>query len=105
MRHLKTSLATVVAVAALGIAGPALSQQFTPDTVGGANPRVGGATNDDLREMPISDILNQLSAQGYAQYRNIQRFGPIYRIEAMTTDFRDVIIEVDTDTGTIVEVR
>ena len=105
MRHLSRSLTTAVALAAIGIAGPALSQQFTPQTVGHANPRASGATNDDMREMPITDILNRLSAQGYAQYRNIQRFGPIYLVDAVTTDFRDVTLEVNTQTGTIQEVR
>ena len=72
-------------------------------SVGDHNPRASGATSDDMREMPISDLLNLLSAQGYARYHNIQRFGDIYLVEAMTTEFRNVTLEVDTATGAIRE--
>ena len=73
------------------------------DSVGDHNPRASGASSDDMREMPISDLLNLLSAQGYARYHNIQRFGDIYLVEAMTTEFRNVTLEVDTATGAIRE--
>ncbi len=69
--------------------------------VGDHNPRVGEATPLDIQEMPVTDLLNRLSAQGYARYSSIRRVGDIYRVEAVTTDLRPVTLEVDATTGEI----
>lgn len=97
------------AVAACLIAGGVAAQPTIDgvpvDRVGDSNPRYGQATNDDHAEMPVTDLLNALSARGYARYDRIERFGQVYRVHAMTTDFRDVVVEVDTVTGQIREVQ
>lgn len=90
----------------LGVAGLAAAQPVSGEReVGNKNPRAGGATRNDVVEMPITDVLNRLSAQGYSQYRSIQRFGDIYRIEAVTRDLRPVTVEVNVKTGTITQVQ
>lgn len=73
------------------------------ERIGDSNPRAGEATNDDLQEMPISDILNEMSRRGYARYDRVERVGQLYRFHAMTSDFRQVIIEVDPVARTISE--
>lgn len=90
----------------LGAAGSAAAQPVAGEReVGTKNPRASGATRDDIAEMPITDVLNRLSAQGYSQYRSIQRFGDIYRIDALTRDLRQVTLEVNARTGAITQVQ
>ena len=74
-----------------------------PEDVGDSNPRIGDASNDDLSEMPISDILNEMSRRGYARYDRVERVGSLYRFYALTSDFRQVLIEVDPVARTISE--
>ena len=106
MKH--TSIATTVMMAVLlpmaAVAQPVIDG-VPVDQIGDSNPRAGEASNQDLGEMPISDLLNALSARGYARYDRIERIGQVYRVSAMTTDFRQVVVEIDTVQGTIREVQ
>lgn len=106
---MKRTLIGFSTVAACLVAGTVAAQPTVDgvpiDRVGDSNPRYGQATTDDRTEMPVTDLLNALSARGYARYDRIERFGQVYRVHAMTTDFRDVVVEVDTVTGQIREVQ
>ena len=106
---MKCTFFGLAVVAAFSVSATANAQQAIDgvpfDRIGDANPRAGNASNQDLREMPISDMLNLLSAQGFARYDRVERIGDVYRINAVTTDLRDVLIEIDTRTGTIIEIE
>ncbi len=105
----KQAAIAMTAMMALSIPGVVFAQQAIDgvpvDQIGDSNPRAGEATNQDLGEMPISDLLNALSARGYARYDRIERIGQVYRVSAMTTDFREVVVEIDTVQGTIREIQ
>ncbi len=73
------------------------------EEIGDSNPRAGEATGEDLQEMPISDILNAMSRRGYARYDRVERVGTLYRFHVVTTDFRQVVVEVDPIARTIRE--
>ena len=98
----------MIAMAAMTVPGAGLAQQgeidgVPVDEIGDSNPRIGEATSEDLQEMPISDILNEMSRRGYARYDRVERVGSLYRFYAMTSDFRQVVIEVDPINRTIRE--
>ena len=106
---MQTVWIAMAAAAAMTVPGFAAAQQGTIDGVplediGDSNPRIGEATGEDLQEMPISDILNEMSRRGYARYDRVERVGTLYRFHAMTSDFRQVIIEVDPIGRTIREI-
>lgn len=106
MRHAAIALTALVAVS---MPTAAIAQNVIDgvpvDQIGDSNPRAGQASNQDLGEMPISDLLNALSARGYARYDRIERIGQVYRVSAMTTDLREVVLEIDTVQGTIREIQ
>ncbi len=105
-RHAATAMAAMLAVSIPGLAVAQDAIDGVPiDQIGDSNPRAGEASNQDLGEMPISDLLNALSARGYARYDRIERIGQIYRVSAMTVDFREVVVEIDTVQGTIREIQ
>ena len=73
------------------------------EEIGDSNPRTGEATGEDIQEMPISDILNEMSRRGYARYDRVERIGALYRFHVVTPDFRQIIVEVDPVARTIRE--
>ena len=106
MRHAAIALTALIAVSMPVAAVAQNAIDGVPvDQIGDSNPRAGQASNQDLGEMPISDLLNALSARGYARYDRIERIGEIYRVSAMTTDLREVVLEIDTVQGTIREIQ
>ena len=106
---MKYTAVGIAVVTAVSLSQAAFAQQIIDgvpyDEIGDSNPRAGEASNEDLGEMPISDLLNALSARGYARYDRIERIGQVYRVSAVTTDFREVVVEVDTVSGTIREIQ
>lgn len=109
----RTLSATAAAVALAALPATAAAQTDIQDgtidgvpfdEIGDSNPRLTGATDDDLSEMPISDILNEMSRRGYARYDRVERVGSLYRFHAVTQDFQQVIIEVDPIARTIREI-
>lgn len=94
MKKLVPVLATVLALSAVA---PIASAQF----IGENAPR----SQADRIEMPMTDLLNRLSAMGFAQYRSINRVGDVYVIEAMTRDLQLVTLEADTRTGQIRQIQ
>ena len=117
------TLIALAAMAALALPGAAAAQQgpveggttdegtigdgtidgVPLDEIGDSDPRRGEATGEDLQEMPISDILNAMSRRGYARYDRVERVGTLYRFHVVTTDFRQVVVEVDPIARTIRE--
>lgn len=57
----------------------------------------------DLREMPVTELLNRLGREGYVELRGISRTATGYRIDAVNRSLEAVIIEFDPTTGVATE--
>lgn len=57
----------------------------------------------DLREMPVTELLNRLGREGYVELRGISRTATGYRIDAVNRSLEAVVIEFDPVTGVATE--
>lgn len=115
-RFTLTALTLAVSMAA----APALAQFPQPQPQPYQGPMVMGGqegpwagpvgrdrpyTAQDMAEVPFTQLLNRMSQEGFAAYRSIQRVGDVYIVEAMTTSFELVTLELDPRTGRITRIR
>lgn len=59
--------------------------------------------DEDLRERPVTELLNILSREGYVELRGITRTATGYRIDAVNRNLEAVAIEFDPTTGVVTE--
>ncbi len=96
--------AGMVMVGAIAGAGIAAAQGPGTETITTtADPRYPAGQTPV--ELSLTELLNRLSGQGFAQYRRIERVGDDYLVEVMTRDYQVVTLRVDARTGQITQAR